>query len=914
MEKCIPNFLGSELFAQWFIHVSETLDQFIMENVIFLLSTAIHHGSLALAKSPHLPLPRPPPHAAMATAAMAAAASSRAFLRPHRLLLIPHTHPLRRRLSATAAPFSTAASASVVDVLRERGLVEATTSEALAAARPGELKVYCGFDPTAESLHLGNLLGLVALSWFRRCGHTTVALIGGATGRVGDPSGKSAERPELDVAAVEANSDAIKSLVAQILGRIPEPAHAHDSQPVKNDQPLVNSGSATMGSFVILDNYDWWKDITLLDFLKEVGRFARVGTMIAKESVKKRLSSEDGMSYTEFTYQLLQGYDFLYMFKNMGVNVQIGGSDQWGNITAGTELIRKILQVEGAHGLTFPLLLKSDGTKFGKTEDGAIWLSSKMLSPYKFYQYFFAVPDVDVIRFMKILTFLSLDEIQELEESMKKPGYVPNTVQKKLAEEVTRFVHGEEGLAEALKATEALRPGAQTQLDAQTIEGIADDILRREEATVSRFVPLSYTPPRYLHLLADKESSGATIPHVWFVRSFPVGSNSPCVYFTSLSGALGYLLAFIVHLPGSLSPPMAKRRSRFSFGCFGGQARAEKMAEVVGDGFCPYDGYPVKLHIYDLSQGMARQLSATILGKAIEGIWHTGVVVYGREYYFGGGIQQGQPGRTPYGTPVRAVDLGVTHVPREMFEDFLREIGPRYTPATYNLLTHNCNNFSNEAAQFLAGTTVPSFILELPKEVMNSPVGALICFPRSPRATWPHRRGASGSASSAHRPPAHAASCAGFTTPGTRAAPRCTSTATASYRTAPPPPVAAAASAPRRSPRTVPDERNSSKLPRSPGEAAASEAGAGAGGAASLAFRFLASGPGAGTSMPGTQLGGQTVVGGVDEMEVWRPPLDFNAVNAHASSATMSSVLRANESSERPRMPFRPEGRTRTHL
>ena len=231
-----------------------------------------------------------------------------------------------------------------------------------------------------------------------------------------------------------------------------------------------------MGSFVILDNYDWWKDITLLDFLKEVGKFARVGTMMAKESVKKRLNSEEGMSYTEFTYQLLQGYDFLYMFKNMGVNVQIGGSDQWGNITAGTDLIRKILQVEGANGLTFPLLLKSDGTKFGKTEDGAIWLSSKMLSPYKFYQYFYSVPDVDVVRFMKILTFVSLDEIQELEESMKKPGYVPNTVQRRLAEEVTRFVHGEEGLGEALKATEALRPGAQTELDSQTIEGIADDV------------------------------------------------------------------------------------------------------------------------------------------------------------------------------------------------------------------------------------------------------------------------------------------------------------------------------------------------------------------------------------------------------------------------------------------------------
>ncbi|KAG8088734.1 hypothetical protein GUJ93_ZPchr0010g10094 [Zizania palustris] len=418
----------------------------------------------------------------MASAAIVA--SARAFLRPHRYLLL--LSPTRRRLSANAAAASAASSTAVrrnvVDVLRERGLVEATTSESLgsASASPGQLKAYCGFDPTAESLHLGNLLGLVALSWFRRCGHTAVALVGGATGRVGDPSGKSAERPELDLAAVEANSDAIKSLIAQILDRVPEPSHHSQSDEnlslEQNEQPLNKSGGENMGSFLILDNYDWWKDITLLDFLKEVGRFARVGTMIAKESVKKRLMSDDGMSYTEFTYQLLQGYDFLHMFKNMGVNVQIGGSDQWGNITAGTELIRKILQVEGAHGLTFPLLLKSDGTKFGKTEDGAIWLSSKMLSPYKFYQYFFSVPDVDVIRFMKILTFTSLDEIQDLEESMKKPGYVPNMVQRRLAEEVTRFVHGREGLEEALKATEALRPGAQTQLNAQTIEGIADDV------------------------------------------------------------------------------------------------------------------------------------------------------------------------------------------------------------------------------------------------------------------------------------------------------------------------------------------------------------------------------------------------------------------------------------------------------
>uniref|UniRef100_A0A0D3EP91 Tyrosine--tRNA ligase n=1 Tax=Oryza barthii TaxID=65489 RepID=A0A0D3EP91_9ORYZ len=416
-------------------------------------------------------------------ASIAMAASLRTFLRPHRCRLLLRQS---RSLSASAAPPGAAAAStvirrSVVEVLRERGLVEATTSESLgsASASPRELKAYCGFDPTAESLHLGNLLGLVVLSWFRRCGHNAVALVGGATGRVGDPSGKSAERPELNLAAVETNSNAIKSLIGQILDRAPEPSqHSQSGKNLnleQNEQALVNSGEK-MGSFQILDNYDWWKDITLLDFLKEVGRFARVGTMIAKESVKKRLMSEDGMSYTEFTYQLLQGYDFLYMFRNMGVNVQIGGSDQWGNITAGTELIRKILQVEGAHGLTFPLLLKSDGTKFGKTEDGAIWLSPKMLSPYKFYQYFFSVPDIDVIRFMKILTFMSLDEIQELEESMKKPGYVPNTIQRRLAEEVTRFVHGEEGLEEALKATEALRPGAQTQLDSQTIEGIADDV------------------------------------------------------------------------------------------------------------------------------------------------------------------------------------------------------------------------------------------------------------------------------------------------------------------------------------------------------------------------------------------------------------------------------------------------------
>ncbi|WOK97147.1 hypothetical protein Cni_G05855 [Canna indica] len=386
---------------------------------------------------------------------------------------------------------SSAARPNVVDILHERGLVESITSESLRSAcsdpAASPLKVYCGFDPTAESLHLGNLLGIIVLSWFQRCGHKAVALIGGATGRVGDPSGKSIERPELDIDTLEKNSAGIENLISKILGRKGgcmdigaglENKQSSDKGDRKDDilDPKSQKCLTSDDSFAILNNYDWWKDFTMLDFLREVGRFARVGAMMAKESVKRRLTSEEGLSYTEFTYQLLQGYDFLYMFKNMGVNVQIGGSDQWGNITAGTELIRKILQVEGAYGLTFPLLLKSDGTKFGKSEGGAIWLSASMLSPYKFYQYFFSVPDVDVIRFLKILTFLSMEEIQKLEEEMKKPSYVPNTVQKRLAEEVTRFVHGEEGLAEALKATEALRPGAETKLDAQTIEGIAEDV------------------------------------------------------------------------------------------------------------------------------------------------------------------------------------------------------------------------------------------------------------------------------------------------------------------------------------------------------------------------------------------------------------------------------------------------------
>ncbi|XP_038892591.1 tyrosine--tRNA ligase, chloroplastic/mitochondrial isoform X1 [Benincasa hispida] len=361
-------------------------------------------------------------------------------------------------LQSSSLHSQTPSSPNVLQILEQRGLLDSITSDTLRSACLSPLKVYCGFDPTAQSLHLGNLLGLIVLSWFRRCGHTAVALIGGATARVGDPSGKSLERPELDLHTLEANTLGITNIITRILGN-------------------SGSDSSFCPNFVILNNYDWWKEFRFLDFLKEVGRFARVGSMMAKESVKRRLESEQGMSYTEFTYQLLQGYDFLHLYQNEGVSVQIGGSDQWGNITAGTELIRKRLpQADGVYGLTFPLLLKSDGTKFGKSEDGAIWLSPSMLSPYKFYQYFFSVPDADVVRFLRILTFLDIEEIQDMESQMAKPGYLPNTAQRRLAEEVTRFVHGEDGLSEALKATEALKPGAETKLDWKIIEGIAEDV------------------------------------------------------------------------------------------------------------------------------------------------------------------------------------------------------------------------------------------------------------------------------------------------------------------------------------------------------------------------------------------------------------------------------------------------------
>lgn len=335
-----------------------------------------------------------------------------------------------------------------MDVLKERGFIDATTSEEINELVKTSQKVYCGFDPTGDSLHLGHLVPIIGLAWFQRFGHTPVAIVGGATGMIGDPSGKSKERNLLDVATIEKNILGIR----------------------KNLEAILDFKNA-----LLLNNYDWFKEFTFLDFLRDVGKNFRMGTMLAKESVRLRLNSEEGLSFTEFSYQTLQAYDFLYLCKNHNVLIQMGGSDQWGNITAGTELIRKV-EGKSTYGITFPLLKRSDGKKFGKTEEGAIWLSSEKTSPYNFYQYFFGIPDNDVITLMKVLTFMPMSEIRECEERMKEPSYTPNSAQKRLAEEVTRIVHGDEGLKIALKVTESAKPGSKTELNVSALESIAKDM------------------------------------------------------------------------------------------------------------------------------------------------------------------------------------------------------------------------------------------------------------------------------------------------------------------------------------------------------------------------------------------------------------------------------------------------------
>lgn len=335
---------------------------------------------------------------------------------------------------------------NVVDFLEKRGFVDNITGDELKKRAISPLKVYIGFDPTADSLHLGNLVGIVALDWMQRFGHLPVALLGGATGKIGDPSGKSTERPLLSQEMLEKNVEGIRKQFERCL-----------KDPV------------------IINNDDWLSSYGFIDFLRDVGKHFRVGPMLGKESVRSRIQSEEGISYTEFSYQVLQGYDFYYLSEKKDVILQMGGSDQWGNITAGIELTRK-LSGKPIYGLTYPLLTRSDGTKFGKSEEGAIWLDSKRTSPYQFYQYLVRISDADVIQLLRMLTFIDLEEIFKFEKAFKSGSFTPNAAQRRLAEEVTRYVHGEEGLKIALKVTEAAAPGSKASLDPEVLEEIARDM------------------------------------------------------------------------------------------------------------------------------------------------------------------------------------------------------------------------------------------------------------------------------------------------------------------------------------------------------------------------------------------------------------------------------------------------------
>ncbi len=335
---------------------------------------------------------------------------------------------------------------NVVSTLLARGFIDQITSDELKKHVETPISVYVGFDPTADSLHLGNLVGIMALSWFEKFGHTPVAILGGATGRIGDPSGKSTERPLLDEKTLHYNVDRLRDFLQKILP-----------------------------SCKVLNNEDWLGKMSLIDFLRDVGKHFRVGPMLAKESVKTRIHSEEGMSFTEFSYQTLQGYDFYYLNLHHHVTLQMGGSDQWGNITAGIDFNRK-LGGRPIYGLTFPLIVRSDGKKFGKSEEGAIWLSEDRLSPYQMYQYLFGIPDADVIRLLKMLSFLELSEIEKIEESMKSKEYLPNTAQKRLAEEVVLFVHGQKGLDAALRVTKGAAPGTETRLDGALLKELAKDM------------------------------------------------------------------------------------------------------------------------------------------------------------------------------------------------------------------------------------------------------------------------------------------------------------------------------------------------------------------------------------------------------------------------------------------------------
>lgn len=345
------------------------------------------------------------------------------------------------------------AGSNLIEQLRERGLVAQVTDEQALSDRlaQGPISLYCGFDPTADSLHLGHLVPLLCLKRFQQAGHQPVALVGGATGLIGDPSFKAQER-KLNTA------DTVQQW----------------GQKIRNQLEPFLDFSAKQNPAITANNYDWFGDMNVLAFLRDIGKHFSVNQMINREAVKQRLNRDEaGISFTEFSYNLLQGYDFACLNQRHGVELQIGGSDQWGNITSGIDLTRRLAQKQ-VFGLTVPLITKADGTKFGKTESGTIWLEPKKTSPYAFYQFWINTADADVYRFLKFFTFLSLEEIAALEQEDCTSDNAPRA-QSVLAQQVTKLVHGEAGLLAAQRITSSLFTGTVNDLSADDFAQLAQD-------------------------------------------------------------------------------------------------------------------------------------------------------------------------------------------------------------------------------------------------------------------------------------------------------------------------------------------------------------------------------------------------------------------------------------------------------
>ena len=325
-------------------------------------------------------------------------------------------------------------ASNFIEVLRWRGMIHDVMPGAEAHLLEKMRSAYIGFDPTADSLHIGNLVPIMLLAHYQKCGHKPFALVGGATGMIGDPSGKSTERNFLDEKTLRHNQESIKKQLAHFL----------------------DFDNGERNAAVLVNNYDWMKDFSFLDFIRDVGKHITVNYMMAKDSVKNRISAEssDGMSFTEFTYQLVQGYDFLHLFKAHDCTIQMGGSDQWGNITTGTELIRRVGNGKG-FAITCPLITKSDGSKFGKSEGGNVWLDAKRTSPYKFYQYWLNSSDDDADKYIRIFTFLDEQQVKALTESHKEQPHL-RLLQKRLAQEITTMVHSQADFENAEKASTIL--------------------------------------------------------------------------------------------------------------------------------------------------------------------------------------------------------------------------------------------------------------------------------------------------------------------------------------------------------------------------------------------------------------------------------------------------------------------------